>query len=132
MYAFKYFNNKQYSPLKNNYTGQVYVLTGGYSFSATTLFAAAVKGQKNVTIVGEETGGGYYGNSSGSFLSFTLPNTGITGRIPLCKFVIEPKINTIPFGRGVLPDYEIQPSIKEYLSGYDNEMEYAKLLIKKN
>ncbi|QSW90148.1 hypothetical protein J0383_04850 [Flavobacterium endoglycinae] len=116
-------------PNIKNFKGDIYILISGLTFSGGSEFAALAKNYTNAKFIGEETGGGYYGNSSGSFLNFTLPNSAITGRIPLCKFVIEPKADTIPFGRGVLPDYEIQPSISEYLSGYDKQMEFAKELI---
>jgi len=118
-------------PNIKNFKGDLYILISGLTFSGGSEFAALAKNYTHAKFIGEETGGGYYGNSSGSFLSFTLPNSAVTGRIPLCKFVIEPKAETIPFGRGVLPDYEVQPTIKEYLAGYDSEMEYVKTLIRK-
>lgn len=118
-------------PNIKNFKGDLYILISGLTFSGGSEFAALAKNYTHAKFIGEETGGGYYGNSSGSFLSFTLPNSAVTGRIPLCKFVIEPKADTIPFGRGVLPDYEVQPTIKEYLTGYDSEMEYVKALIRK-
>ncbi|WP_149207090.1 S41 family peptidase [Flavobacterium johnsoniae] len=118
-------------PNIKNFKGDLYILISGLTFSGGSEFAALAKNYTHAKFIGEETGGGYYGNSSGSFLSFTLPNSAVTGRIPLCKFVIEPKADSIPFGRGVLPDYEVQPTIKEYLAGYDSEMEYVKTLIRK-
>jgi hypothetical protein len=118
-------------PNIKNFKGDLYILISGLTFSGGSEFAALAKNYTHAKFIGEETGGGYYGNSSGSFLSFTLPNSAVTGRIPLCKFVIEPKADSIPFGRGVLPDYEVQPAIKEYLAGYDSEMEYVKTLIRK-
>lgn len=118
-------------PNIKNFKGDLYILISGLTFSGGSEFAALAKNYTHAKFIGEETGGGYYGNSSGSFLSFTLPNSAVTGRIPLCKFVIEPKADTIPFGRGVLPDYEVQPTIKDYLAGYDSEMEYVKTLIRK-
>lgn len=121
-----YFGEK---PNVKNFKGDIYILISGLTFSGGSEFAALAKNYTNAKFIGEETGGGYYGNSSGSFLNFTLPHTKITGRIPLCKFVIEPKANDIPFGQGVLPDYEMQPSIKDYFSGYDKEMEFVKTLI---
>ena len=127
MYAFKYFNNKQYSPLKNNYTGQVYVLTGGYSFSATTLFAAAVKGQKNVTIVGEETGGGYYGNNGVFIPEMILPNSKMRVRIPLYRIVNNK--NYPKDGKGVLPDVEVKASAESIRRNIDPKMEKALELI---
>lgn len=118
-------------PNVKNFKGDLYILISGLTFSGGSEFAALAKNYTHAKFIGEETGGGYYGNSSGSFLSFTLPNSAVTGRIPLCKFVIEPKADSIPFRRGVLPDYEVQPTIKEYLAGYDSEMEYVKTLIRK-
>lgn len=116
-------------PNANNFKGDIYILISGLTFSGGSEFAALAKNYTNAKYIGEETGGGYYGNSSGSFLKFTLPNSKIMGRIPLCKFVIEDKNFEIPFGHGVLPDYAVQPAISEYLNGYDPEMEYAKKLI---
>ena len=57
-------------------------------FSATTLFAGAPERQKNVTLVGEETGGGYYGNTAWIIPDVTLPNTGLRFRLPRFRMVI--------------------------------------------
>jgi hypothetical protein len=50
-------------------------------------------------------------------------------RIPLLKFVVELG-GSIPFGRGVIPDHEVQPTIDEYLCGVDAKMNYALKLIR--
>ena len=64
-YHFGYFERHRFKPKKNNhFDGKVYILTGGNSFSATTLFASSVIRQENVIVVGEETGGGAYGNTA--------------------------------------------------------------------
>ena len=82
-YHFRYFEKHYNSPKKKyHYDGQVFILIGGNSFSATTLFAGDLKGQKNVTLVGEETGGGYYGNTAWIIPDVTLPNTGLRFRLP--------------------------------------------------
>lgn len=118
-------------PNVNNFKGDIYILISGLTFSGGSEFAALAKNYTNAKFIGEETGGGYYGNSSGSFLKFTLPNSKITGRIPLCKFVVEDKNYGIPFGHGVLPDFTIEPTIDQYLTGEDPEMDYVKKLIQK-
>lgn len=118
-------------PNKNNFKGDIYILISGLTFSGGSEFAALAKNFTNAKFIGEETGGGYYGNTSGNFLKFTLPNTGLTGRIPICKFVVATNKNETPFGRGLFPDYSIQPTIEEYLNGFDTEMEYTKKLISK-
>jgi C-terminal processing protease CtpA/Prc len=116
-------------PRSDAFTSKLYVLTGGLTFSGASEFAAIVKGNRQATFIGEETGGGYYGNTSGRYINLTLPNSQISIRIPLLKFVVEVS-GDIPFGRGVIPDYEIQPTIGEYLNGVDAEMNYALKLIR--
>ncbi|AWH84200.1 hypothetical protein HYN59_03320 [Flavobacterium album] len=110
------------------YKGDVYVLTSGWTYSGGAEFACLMREHTNALFIGEEVGGGYYGNTSGYSLELTLPNTGITTDLPLLKFVLDvsPKV---PFGRGVLPDYNIQPDISQFLKGYDAEMEFARKLI---
>lgn len=120
-YLFRYFNHKEKSPVKNHYTGHVYVITGGYSFSAATLFAASVKGLPNVTIVGEETGGGYYGNNGVFIPEMVLPNTKMRVRLPLYRIV-----NSKDYpkdGRGVLPDVEVKVTEQAIRRNKDPKLE---------
>jgi hypothetical protein len=127
-FHFRYFNTKTVKPAKNNFNGQVYILTGGYSFSATTLFAAAVKGQENVSIVGEETGGGFYGNNGVFITEMVLPHSKLRVRVPLFRIV-----NNIHYpknGRGVLPDIEIKPNAETIRLNKDPKMEKVIELIK--
>ncbi|WP_131538790.1 S41 family peptidase [Pedobacter nototheniae] len=130
----RYLNKKGYydglPPSSIHFYGNVYILISGLTFSGGSEFASLAKNHSNAVFIGEETGGGYYGNTSGSFLKFTLPNTALPGRIPLCKFVLETQNNSIPFGHGLSPDYEIRPTIQEYLNKQDVEMELAKAMIR--
>jgi len=121
MYAFRFFRNKTYQPVKKNYTGKVYVLSGGYSFSATTLFAASVKGLTHVTIVGEETGGGYYGNNGVFIPEMVLPNSKVRVRLPLHRIVNNK--NYPKNGSGVLPDVEVKASPESIRLNKDPKME---------
>ena len=76
-FHFKRFEKHYYAPVtKNHFDGNVYILQGGYTFSASTLFTSPLMKQKNVTIVGEESGGGYYGNSAMMIPNIKLPNSG--------------------------------------------------------
>lgn len=127
MYAFRLFRVKTYQPGKYKYEGKVYLLTGGYSFSATTLFAASVKGQENVMIIGEETGGGYYGNNGVFIPEMILPNTDVRVRLPLYRIV-----NNKDFpknGSGVMPDLEVKPTAETIRLNKDPKMEKAVELI---
>ena len=129
----RYINKPEFyngdNPNENNFKGNLFILINGLTISGGSEFAALAKNYTNAKFIGEETGGGFYGNTSGINLHFTLPNTKITGRIPICKFVLESKENSIPFGRGVIPDYEVQPIINDYLNGIDTEIEFTKKLI---
>lgn len=127
-YHFRYFEKHKNKPIKkNHFDGQVYVLTGGYSFSATTLFAGTVKPQDNVTIIGEETGGGAYGNTAWLIPDVTLPNTKLRFRLPRFRLVID---KNIPHdGHGVQPEVYVGPTSKAIKRGSDYKLEAALRLI---
>jgi hypothetical protein len=128
-YHFGYFERHRYSPVKeNHFDGSVYVLTGGNSFSATCLFAGALKGQRNVTLVGEETGGGYYGNTAWMIPDVTLPETGVRFRLPRFRLVVDRSRQKD--GRGILPDVPALPSIEALSKGQDFKTAKAKELIR--
>ena len=130
-YHFGYFERHHFKPKKkNHYSGNVYVLTGGNSFSATTLFAQTIKEQANVTIVGEETGGGAYGNTAWLIPDVTLPKTGIRFRLPLFRLVINKNIPKD--GKGVQPEIESRPTADAIRKGVDFKMEKVMDLIRKN
>lgn len=127
-YHFRYFERHAFSPKKrNHFDGQVYLLTGGNSFSATTLFVGDLKGQKNVTVVGEETGGGYYGNTAWIIQDVTLPNTKVRFRLPRFRMVIDK--NRVKDGRGILPDVWALPSSEAIRRGIDYKAMKVKELI---
>ncbi len=126
---FRYFEKHYFKPkTKNHFDGNIYLLTGGYTFSAATLVTGNLKGQKNVTIVGEETGGGAYGNSAMFLTTIVLPNTGIRVTLPLYRMVLHADLPKN--GRGVLPDVEVKPSSTYIKMGVDAKMEKVKELIK--
>lgn len=130
-FHFGYFERHYFPPKKKfHFNGNVYVLTGGNSFSATTLFADDIKGQPNVLLVGEETGGGAYGNTAWQIPDVTLPNTGIRFRLPRFRMVVNK--NFIKNGRGVLPDVFVGPSVEAIRNGIDPKLEKVKQLIMQN
>ena len=98
---------KLYQPKKrNHYDGKLYVLVAGGSFSATTVFTNAIKGQKNILVVGEETGGGWYGNNGLFIPDITLPNTKLRIRLPLYRVVQYNHIDSSK-GSGIIPDITV-------------------------
>jgi hypothetical protein len=124
-YHFRQLEHKVEHPYtKNHYGGQVYIITGGYTFSASTLFINPLKGQKNITVIGEETGGGAYGNTAVNLPEVTLPHTGVRLRLPLYRLVIN---KNIPHdGRGIMPDVFIPPSSFHLRYGIDPKMEWVR------
>jgi hypothetical protein len=128
-YHFGYFERHYFRPKKkNHYDGKVYILTGGNSFSATTLFASALIRQDNVTVVGEETGGGAYGNSAWLIPDVTLPVTKVRFRLPLFRLVIDKSVPKN--GRGLQPEVESFPTVDAIRRNVDFKTEKAMELIK--
>jgi len=130
-YHFGYFERHRFKPKKaNHYHGWVYILTGGNSFSATTLFSSALKEQENITLVGEETGGGAYGNSAWLIPDLTLPETRVRVRLPLFRLVIDKNIPKT--GRGVQPEVDALPAVEAIRNNRDFKMDKALELIQKD
>jgi hypothetical protein len=75
-FHFAHYENKYFKPKKkNHFKGTTYILIGGNTFSAATLFTKALINQRDVIVVGEETGGGAYGNSAWLIPDVNLPNS---------------------------------------------------------
>ena len=130
-YHFRYFERHYFKPKKrNHFDGQVYIITGGNSFSATTLFASTLIKQDNVTVVGEETGGGAYGNSAWLIPDVTLPETRVRFRLPLFRLVIDK--NYPKTGKGVQPEVVSKPTINAIKKSADFKVEKAMELIKED
>ena len=67
-------NLGSHEPQGMSFGGPVVILQDGGSFSATSEFLSVVRHADRAVFVGEESGGGYYGNTSGLGTSVTLPN----------------------------------------------------------
>ena len=117
-------------PKENSFKGNLYVLIGGKTYSGGAEFASLIKEHRKATFIGEECGGGFYGNTSGFSIELILPNSKLRVKIPLLKFMLDVKNDNIPFGHGVIPDYKLQPKYTDFINGYDTELEFTKQLIK--
>jgi hypothetical protein len=130
-YHFRYFEKHYFKPRKkDHFDGKTYILTGGNSFSATTLFVEAVIDQPNVTVVGEETGGGAYGNTAWLIPDVVLPETKVRFRLPLFRLVINK--NYPKNGRGVQPEVLAVPTVEAIRRGADYKTEKVMDLIRKD
>jgi hypothetical protein len=119
-YHFGYYERKEFAPKKkHHFSGTVYVLSGGNTFSASTLFIKSLIGQSNVTLVGEETGGGAYGNNAWLIPNVTLPLTGVRFRLPLYRLVIDRNEKK---GFGVQPEIFAIPTVEAIRKNRDLKM----------
>lgn len=120
---------KVHHPIKrNHFTGKIYIIQGGFTFSSATMVSAFLKGQSNVTVVGEESGGGSYGTSTVYLPVITLPNTRLQVTLPLYRIVFNK--NNPKTGRGIFPDVWVPPSSKSIKEGFDPKMKTVEALIK--
>ena len=120
---------KPYAPSKSRFQGDLFFIIDGGCFSATSDFMAMVKSHNLGTIIGTETGGGYYGNTSADHSQLTLPNSHIRITIPMVRHLMNVK-GDVELGRGVQPDHFVPSNIEDQVSGVDTQLEYTLNLIR--
>jgi C-terminal processing protease CtpA/Prc len=115
-------------PAKYSYSGRTFVLTNGLCLSSCADLVAVLSHNKKAIVVGEETGGGYQGNTSG-MMPKTKIAAGLQVTVPLQKYVtaVDPQKNR---GRGTTPDIRIVPDFQEWIEKRDVEMEAALAAVK--
>ncbi len=117
-------NLETQQPQPNNFKGKCYFLINGKSFSTTSEFTAIAKSNHRGTFIGEETGGGYYGNTSGETVTFILPYSKIKMIISKTEYILAVKKAKYK-DRGTIPDYTIVPSINDVLQEKDVQLDFA-------
>ncbi|PBQ31389.1 hypothetical protein CNR22_06305 [Sphingobacteriaceae bacterium] len=113
---------------KNHYAKKIVVLTNGGSFSASCLVAGYLKAFNRAVFIGQETGGAIEGCNAGITPFYRLPNTKIRVRVPAFRIVHD--VCPVITGHGILPDYQINYSLKDILSKKDLELQKALELIR--
>jgi C-terminal processing protease CtpA/Prc len=83
-----------------------------YCFSATDIFLGALKGRKNVTLIGQSSSGG-----SGFAISYDLPHSDL-------KFRVASMLSFQPNGGlydtlGIQPDVFTPPALEDFISEND-------------
>ncbi|MBK8558352.1 MAG: hypothetical protein IPL65_22650, partial [Lewinellaceae bacterium] len=74
---------KPFAPLRKHvFSGKIYVMTNGGSFSCSSIVANTIKENRRGQIIGEMTGGSAYVNSGAPNKNLVLPNTKILFTIP--------------------------------------------------
>jgi hypothetical protein len=114
-------------PAKINFKGKTYILTNGLCMSSCSDLVAILSHNKKGLVIGQESGGGYQGNTSGIIPTATIP-TGLRITVPLQKYTnaVDPTKNV---GHGSLPDYEITPTFENWVKKEDIEMQFTLKLI---
>lgn len=115
----KYF--KEISPSKNtHFNKNIIVLANEFSLSAATIFTALVRKHKRGVIIGRETGSCYHSINAIKFAQVFLENSRTELYMPLVKSVFEEKENSNQlWGRGVIPDIEIELCLQEIFGKSD-------------
>ncbi len=131
-------NNYEYSdnlmlkqPNDNFFTGKIYVLMNGITFSSAADLISDLKKTTDAVFIGEESGGTYEGPTGGNNIVIQLPNSKIMVRISP-NIQIGHMYQKHPIGRGVLPTHQIKYTIKDIIEDKDLEMELTRTLIKEN
>jgi hypothetical protein len=119
-------------PNKPTFAGAVYILIDGGCFSTTSEFLTAVHSHHRATFIGEESAGGYYGNTSGAVVRITLPNTKLGLYLPLVSYYMSVEGNhEHEAARGVIPDFPVKPTIADLVAGVDKDFQQALQLARK-
>jgi len=111
-------------PRQPHFAGKVYLLINGGCFSTCAEFVSTMHFHKKAIFIGEEIGGGYYGNTSGFPYNVYLPHTKIVLVIPVVAYYLSVR-GYAHADQGVMPDYPVQSTIEDLLAGKDNEMTLA-------
>lgn len=119
-YSYKYV--KPMEPKETAFSGDVYVLINGNSFSASSILSNYIQATKRGTLVGTETGGAYNGTVAGFFRVHKLKESQVRIRLGLMQ--IETPYKQEPDGYGVKPDVEISTSKEQWLQDIDAEMQW--------
>lgn len=106
---------------ENHYSGKLAILMDGMSFSSTGHLLALLKYQDVGTYFGEESGGSFACTDASQ--NFVLTNTRV--QFYSSTTVWEVMVDGLTPGRGILPDFQLQQSLSEYLAKEDIVKEAA-------
>lgn len=101
------------------FTGELFVLTDGWCFSSTGHMLSLLRCHGRGVFVGEESGGSSACNDASK--GHTLKHTGLYLNLPRRTFATSARC--LPYGRGIPPDIEVQPTIRDLIAGRDVVME---------
>lgn len=131
---FKSDDSNAYPAPPNAFSGNLYILTGGMTFSAATSYVETVhqelrKQKRFVKFIGDEAGEDFNAgvSSTGTSAIVLLPNSKIKVSIPLLGS------GDVPYSKNekvVIPDYRVLPAAKDLANKSDVELNFTVNLIK--
>ena len=110
-------NEAELIPEPEAFGGKVTVLTSSYNASGVVMLLASLREMREMTFVGEETGGSAEGPTAGVIVFLKLPHSKITVRVPVYRSYTFVK-NAIP-GKGIIPDVKVAETIADLLAKRD-------------
>jgi C-terminal processing protease CtpA/Prc len=122
-----YSDLKTLTPAPNQFTGRLYLLIDSGCFSTTGHLCSLLRYHGIGTFIGEETAGSY--SCTDNSKDITLSRTGLVLRPSTT--VCATAVSGLTPGRGILPDYEVVPTIEDRLAGTDIQMAFAVNLVKR-
>lgn len=111
------------SPDPHAFTGPIYALIDGTSFSTAANVATLIKHERRGLLIGEEAGSGYAEDSGGTF-DLTLPNTGLIAVLPVVRYRFQAGPENPPL-RGALPDIAVPRAASDVTGDTDSILETA-------
>jgi len=108
-------NSTVCNPSVATFKGELYVLTNEFTQGLGSLLAALVRREGRGVIVGRETNSPYHVFSTSPTMRYSLPHSHFMLSVPLVKMYFDTvQDSSIPYGRGVIPDYRVGYSIREF------------------
>jgi hypothetical protein len=113
---------------QHRFRGQVVLLVDGGTFSAASNFAASLRAQRRILILGQETGGTEAGLNGGVISRIELPHTHMVLQLP--HFRLLTACASPQLGRGVRPDVEVVPTPQQVAAHTDALLSELPTLVK--
>jgi len=115
------------------FTGDIFVLVNGRTYSAGNTLARYLYEYADATIIGEETGTRYEGFAAGSSQYITLKNSQIRIGIPRYHIVFPSSAKQSTSNRGLLPQHKIDYTINDIIN-HENDpyVDKVRALIQKS
>lgn len=121
-YYMKIVNKKSKLDQENKFKGNLYVLTNGLSFSASTILSSSLQNEGKAIFVGEESGGDYNGTVAGQFVDYKLPNSKLKLNIGIMTY--RPNTKRELKGRGNLPDQPVKQTLEDIINEKDPQLDW--------